>query len=396
MKRFVTKGINPLKFFITDSRSIGVLLLLCTAFSLLMSNTSGGGWYRSIWNADVPSILNLPHSPLKWINDFLMAFFFFFAGMEIKRELIAGELSSLREQYYHSGLLWVAWCPALIFLAFNTQSDLFTVGEFQLRPILHFHWDCFFVWKESTDWVKIFLMALAIIDDLGAIIVIALFYGGKVESMYLIIAAILYGLLWLCNYVRMKPGLIQLIISLLLWYAILNSGIEASITGVLVAFTMPVYSLVKLEKIIHGVVNFFILPFFALANTAVLIPGDISSALNSSIAFGITAGLVIGKPVGIFLFSRILVALKIAKLPGQTYWKQFVGMGTLAGIGFTMSIFTTTLAFNGEVYRDIAKIAILLSMILSVIVSWLYFLSISNTNISKSLAVGNDPEMALG
>ena len=195
----------------------------------------------------------------------------------------------------------------------------------------------------------------------------------------------------------MKPGLIQLIISLLLWYAILNSGIEASITGVLVAFAMPVYSLVKLEKIIHGVVNFFILPFFALANTAVLIPGDISSALTSPIAFGITAGLVIGKPVGIFLFSRILVALKIAKLPSHTYWKQFVGMGTLAGIGFTMSIFTTTLAFSGEVYRDIAKIAILLSMILSVIVSWLYFLSISNTNISKSIAVGtNDQEMALG
>ena len=166
----------------------------------------------------------------------------------------------------------------------------------------------------------------------------------------------------------------------------------------LVAFAMPVYSLVKLEKIIHGVVNFFIIPFFALANTAVLIPGDISSALTSPIAFGITAGLVIGKPVGIFLFSRILVALKIAKLPSQTYWKQCVGMGTLAGIGFTMSIFTTTLAFSGEVYRDIAKIAILLSMILSVIVSWLYFLSISNTNISKSIAVGTntDQEMALG
>ena len=399
MKRFVTKGINPLKFFITDSRSIGVLLLLCTAFSLLMSNTSDGGWYRSIWNADVPSILNLPHSPLKWINDFLMAFFFFFAGMEIKRELIAGELSSFKRAILPFGAaLGGMVVPALIFLAFNTQSGFVHGWGIPTATDIAFSLGIASLFgKRVPIGLKIFLMALAIIDDLGAIIVIALFYGGKVEGMYLIVAAILYGLLWLCNYVRMKPGLIQLIISLLLWYAILNSGIEASITGVLVAFTMPVYSLVKLEKIIHGVVNFFILPFFALANTAVLIPGDISSALNSSIAFGITAGLVIGKPVGIFLFSRILVALKIAKLPGHTYWKQFVGMGTLAGIGFTMSIFTTTLAFNGEVYRDIAKIAILLSMILSVIVSWLYFLSISNKNISKSIAVGtNDQEMALG
>jgi Na+:H+ antiporter, NhaA family len=129
-----------------------------------------------------------------------------------------------------------------------------------------------------------------------------------------------------------------------------------------------------------------------------LIPADIGSALNTSIAFGVMAGLVIGKPVGIFLFSKILVALKIAKLPAQTYWKQFVGMGTLAGIGFTMSIFTTTLAFKAEVYRDISKIAILLSMILSLIVSWLYFLSISNTNISRSMAIGTntDQEIALG
>jgi NhaA family Na+:H+ antiporter len=400
MKRFVTKAINPLKFFITDSRSIGVLLLSCTAFSLLMSNTSGGGWYRSIWNADISSTLNLPHSPLKWINDFLMAFFFLFAGMEIKRELVSGELSSFKRAVLPFGAaLGGMVVPALIFLAFNMQSGFVHGWGIPTATDIAFSLGIASLFgKRVPIGLKIFLMALAIIDDLGAIIVIALFYGGKVEGMYLIVSAILYGLLWLCNYVRMKPGLIQLILSLLLWYAIMNSGIEASITGVLVAFAMPVYSLVKLEKIIHGVVNFFILPFFALANTAVLIPGDISSALNSPIAFGITAGLVIGKPVGIFLFSRTLVALKIAKLPSQTYWKQFVGMGTLAGIGFTMSIFTTSLAFGGEVYRDIAKIAILLSMILSLVVSWLYFLSISNTNISKSVAVGTNtgPEMALG
>src|SRR5947207_6765110 len=148
--------------------------------------------------------------------------------------------------------------------------------------------------------------------------------------MFFAIAIILYGLLWLCNYIKIKPGIIQLVVSLLLWYSILNSGIEASITGVLVAFAMPVNSLPRLEKIIHGVVNFFILPVFALANTAILIPADISISLNNTIALGVMAGLVIGKPVGIFLFSIVLVALNIAKLPGQVHWRQFLGIGTLA------------------------------------------------------------------
>jgi NhaA family Na+:H+ antiporter len=399
MKRFVTKTINPLKFFITDSRSIGVLLLLCTAFSLLMSNTSSGGWYRVMWNADVGSIMNLPHSPLKWINDFLMAFFFLFAGMEIKRELVAGELSSFKKAVLPFGAaLGGMVVPALIFLAVNTASGFSHGWGIPTATDIAFSLGIASLFgKRVPIGLKIFLMALAIIDDLGAIIVIALFYGGNVETMYLVTAGVLYGLLWLCNATRMKPGVIQSIISLLLWYAILNSGIEASITGVLVAFAMPVYSLAKLEKIIHGAVNFFILPLFALANTAILMPGDVSVSLNNTVAMGVMAGLVLGKPIGIFLFSRMLVALKIAKLPGNVYWKQFLGMGTLAGIGFTMSIFTTTLAFQGELYRDIAKISILVSMVLSLIISWLYFLTIGPTNLRKSLVPGisTEPGMAL-
>jgi NhaA family Na+:H+ antiporter len=184
----------------------------------------------------------------------------------------------------------------------------------------------------------------------------------------------------------------------LLWYSILNSGIEASITGVLVAFAMPVNSLPRLEKIIHRGVNFFILPVFALANTAILIPADISISLNNTIALGVMAGLVIGKPVGIFLFSRVLVALNIAKLPGQVYWKQFLGMGTLAGIGFTMSIFTTMLAFSSELHRDVAKISILTSMLLTLAISWIYFLIIGPITESKAapLSMPNIPEIALG
>src|SRR5258706_4334059 len=316
MNKLVTKAINPLKFFITDSRSVGILLLLCTVFSLLISNTASGGWYRSIWNVDTHSILNLPHLPLKWINDFLMAFFFLFAGMEIKRELVNGELSSFKRAVLPFGAaLGGMVVPALIFLAINTHSGFAHGWVIPTATDIAFSLGIASLFgKKVPTSLKIFLMALAIIDDLGAIIVIALFYGGKVQGMYFAMGAVLYGLLWLCNYLRFKPGIIQVLLSLLLWYAILNSGIEASITCVLVPFAMPVNSLPKLEKIIHGTVNFLILPVFALANTAILIPGDISVSLNNTIALGVIAGLVIGKPVGIFLFSRALVGLGIAKL----------------------------------------------------------------------------------
>src|SRR5436190_5168049 len=319
MKRLVTKAINPLKFFISDSRAIGVLLLLCTGFSLLMSNTISGEWYRSLWNTNTFSLLNLPHSPLKWINDFLMALFFLFAGMEIKRELVCGELSGFKKAILPFGAaLGGMVVPALIFLSFNARSGFAHGWGIPTATDIAFSLGIASLFgKRVPTSLKIFLMALAIIDDLGAIIVIALFYGGKVQGLYLALGAILYGLLWLCNYVKLKPGIIQLILSLLLWYAILNSGIEASITGVLVAFAMPVNSLPKLEKVIHGAVNFLILPFFALANTAILVPADISVALNNSIGLGIIAGLVVGKPVGIFLFSRVLVSLKIAHLPSK-------------------------------------------------------------------------------
>jgi Na+:H+ antiporter, NhaA family len=188
--------------------------------------------------------------------------------------------------------------------------------------------------------------------------------------------------LWACNYFKIKYGIVQIILSLLLWYSLLNAGIEGSIAGVLVAFATPVMMLPKIEKRIYHVVNFCIIPLFALANTAILIPGDIIGSLGSSIAIGVMAGLVFGKPIGIFLFSRLLVALKIARLPQNVNWPQILCMGTLAGIGFTMSIFTTALAFEAETARDIAKIAILFSMVISVLVSWLNFI-ISERSIAK-------------
>ena len=385
MKIFIKKALNPLKIFISDSRFIGVLLVSCTIISLIISNSAHGDWYRSIFTADpdygLP--LHLPDTGLKWINDFLMAFFFLFAGMEIKRELSVGELSSFKKAILPFGAaLGGMIVPALIYSSFNINSDFshgwgiptatdiaFSIGIASLFG------------KRVPGNLKILLMALAIIDDLGAIVVIALFYGNEINWLFLLIAAFVYGLLWLCNYLKIKPGIIQIILAFSLWYLIYNAGIEGSITGVLVAFAMPVNSLPKLEIPLEKAVNFFILPLFAIANTAILIPHDIAGALNSTISIGIIAGLVIGKPVGIFIFSSMMISLKIAKLPTNTNLKQLLGMGSLAGIGFTMSIFTTSLAFDTEQYMDTAKIAILISLVLSMLFSWIYFLMLEKRTI---------------
>jgi Na+:H+ antiporter, NhaA family len=377
LTKFIRRAISPLREFIADSRFIGVMLLTCTIVSLILSNTDSGEWYRAIWNNEItyPASVHLPHSTLHWINDFLMAIFFLFAGMEIKRELTIGELSHFKKAIMPFGAaLGGMIVPALIYSSFNittsyahgwgipTATDIaFSIGIASLFG------------KRVPQSLKIFLMALAIIDDLGAIVVIALFYGNQIKWMFLLAGAGVYGLIWLVNYLKVKQGIVQIVLSLALWYLVLNSGVEASITGVLVAFTIPVNTLPKFEHAISKFVNFFILPVFALANTAIIIPTDFAGAINSPVSIGIIAGLVIGKPIGIFSFSRIMISLKIAKLPTNTNLRQLLGIGSLAGIGFTMSIFTTSLAFHDELFRDVAKISILVSLVLSMALSWMYF-----------------------
>jgi NhaA family Na+:H+ antiporter len=403
LTKFIRNAINPIKLFVSDSRFTGVLLLCCTAISLILSNSSGGEWYRGIWNNDLYYNLpiQLPHSGLKWINDFLMAIFFLFAGMEIKRELLVGELSSFKRAVMPFGAaLGGMIVPALIYSSFNittgfahgwgipTATDIaFSIGIASLFG------------KRVPQSLKIFLMALAIIDDLGAIVVIALFYGNQVKWMFLLAGALIYGAIWIVNYFKVKQGIVQLILSLTLWYMIFNSGIEASISGVMIAFTIPVNSLPKFEIAISRFVNFIILPLFALANTAILLPPDIVNSLQSTVGMGIMFGLVIGKPVGIFIFSRAMIAFKIAKLPTNTNLKQLLGVGSLAGIGFTMSIFTTTLAFREELFRDIAKISILSSLVLSMVLSFIYFKLIDKKvvrPVHKKPHLAPAPSLALG
>ena len=404
VKRLIKKAINPLRFFISDSRFIGILLIACTLVSLIWSNSADGSWYRGIWNTDLHHGLpiKLPHSGMKWINDFLMAFFFLFAGMEIKRELVNGELSSFKRAVLpFAAAIGGMLVPALIYTAFNINTEFAHGWGIPSATDIAFSLGIASLFgKRVPASLKIFLMALAIIDDLGAIIIIAFFYGGKVEWTYLLTAGVIYGLFWLCNYRKIRPGILQVVLSFLLWYMIFNSGIEASISGVLIAFGIPINSIPKFEKAIHKFVNFIILPLFALANTAIMIPPDIVNSLQDSVSIGIMAGLVIGKPVGIFIFSRTMISLKIAKLPTNTNLRQLLGVGSLAGIGFTMSIFTTALAFHDEVYKDIAKISILGSLVLSLLLSWIYFLIIDKKIIKpvvqKKARTLYTPKLAIG
>ncbi|MGY3054847.1 NhaA family Na+:H+ antiporter [Pedobacter sp. UYEF25] len=386
------KLLNPLKLLINDTRFTGLMLIACTILSLFLANsTSFQSVYKIIWSSSwnpEHSIVSLPENFKSVINNFLMAFFFLMAGMEIRREVISGELSTFKKASLPFGAaLGGMIVPALIFLALNvhtgyargwgipTATDIaFSLGIASLLG------------KRVPIALKVLLMALAIIDDLGAILVIALFYGGHLNLIFLSVAGLLFGSLLMLNYSKVKFGAIHIVLSLLLWFAIFNSGVEASIAGVLVAFALPINILPQIERAIHGYVNFLILPLFALANTAILMPQEFGKALESPLAMGVVAGLVIGKPLGIFLFSRLMVALKVASLPKNTSWKQILGMGVLAGIGFTMSIFTGMLAFKNEQFQSVAKVAIIVSVAASLVISVVYFFAMG---IRKTAIKGN-------
>jgi NhaA family Na+:H+ antiporter len=386
---FQHRIISPLRAFMNDNRAVGCILIICTLASLFISNSGNGGWYINLWKFDLNQnhFLNLPESPLHWINDFLMGFFFLTAGMEIKRELVNGELSTFKKAALPFGAAFGGMLvPALIFVCFNLKTSFLHGWGIPTATDIAFSLGvASLLGKRIPLSLKIFLMALAIIDDLGAIVVIALFYGGQIHWTYLAIAAVIYILLFACNYFKLKFGAVQIILGICLWFAVLNSGIEAGITGVLFALAIPVKQIPAIQKALHFNVNFVILPLFALANTAILFPGNVIESLQTTIGMGIIVGLVVGKPLGIFLMSKLLVFLNIASLPKNIKWQQILGMGTLAGIGFTMSIFTTMLAFNEPRFHDIAKISILVSVVLSVFASIIYFRTITPKVIKTSI-----------
>ncbi len=362
--------ISPIQEFIKDSRAVGITLLVCTIVSLLLANSQWKEAYVHFMEREVHILpfLHLPHSILHWINDGLMTLFFFLVGMEIKRELLIGELSSIKKASLPiAAALGGMVVPAGIYVLLNSSTPYHSGWGIPMATDIAFSLGvASLLGSRVPVTLKIFLMALAIIDDLGAILVIAVFYGGEISWYYLLGAAVLLGILHLLNRLRGNKWWVTLLIGLLVWYCVFNSGIHATIAGVLIAFLVPLERLSNYEHTLHDPVNFIILPLFALANTAIEIPGNFGEAINTSLSWGVLAGLVIGKPLGITLASWITVATGLGERPSGTNWMQLLGMGALAGIGFTMSIFITMLAFTDPTTQNIAKLAILIGAVVSV------------------------------
>jgi NhaA family Na+:H+ antiporter len=364
--------------FFDSEKSSGILLIVCTAISLLITNSGAGEGYLGLWHTYVGP-LSLEH----WINDALMAVFFLFIGLELERELYVGELSDFRNALLPivAALGGIA-VPALIHFAFNARTPTQAgVGIPMATDIAFALGILALLGSRVPASLKVFLTALAVMDDLGAITVIAVFYTAELSMVYLLGALAVFGLLAALNRLRVMTLLPYLLGGALMWFLMLKSGVHATIAGVLLAFAIPFTGKEedaespshRLEHFLHKPVAFLILPVFALANTAIVVGAGALQGLTASNSLGIIFGLLIGKPVGITLLSFIAVAAGVCRLPFDLSWRHVFGAGLLGGIGFTMSIFITNLAFaGGAEVINASKMAILLASLMAGIAGFLW------------------------
>ncbi len=385
----ITKGFTS--FFKLEAAS-GIVLLFAAVIALVISNSELSTIYFSTLERYLFIGINnfgLKLSVLHWINDALMAIFFFFVTLEIKREFLQGELSNIKQALLPiiaavGGMV----VPALIYVFINlgdgqtlkgwaipSATDIaFSLGVLSLLG------------SRVPLSLKVFLTALAIIDDLGAIVIIALFYSGDLSIKYLSLMLLAFIALLVINKFNVKKFLPYLIIGIFLWDFTHNSGIHATIAGVLLAMTIPHRKkdkdfslLIKVEHAISPYVAFGIMPIFAFANAGVSLEGLSFSSLLDKVPLGIVLGLFVGKQLGVFVFSYVSIKLKVAQMPSNTSWYNFYGVGVLTGIGFTMSLFVGNLAFAENLqYMDGVKIGVLTGSLLSTLFG--YFLILLTPN----------------
>ncbi len=364
------------KKFLHSSQSSGFLLIFCVLVSLMIANSSAGPAFQQLLDTQLGTdFMHLRYPVGIWINDGLMAIFFLLVGLEIKREIIEGELSSLKSASLPiiaaiGGML----VPAVIYLAFNNHTEYEHGWAIPMATDIAFSLAIIsMLGKRAPLSLKIFLAALAIVDDLGAILVIAIFYTDQLQWVYLAVSGAIVALLVVFNKIGVTRKYMYVLPGIVLWYCMHHSGIHATIAGVLLAFTIPTNESAEvpspleiMEQKLHLPVNFLIMPVFALANTNIMFKEGMVDGLFSSLGYGVILGLVLGKIIGINLFSWIFIKLKISTLPQDTSWSQMMGAGLLAGIGFTMSIFISILSFKGRVdIQDEAKFAILVASAIS-------------------------------
>ncbi|MCE2573617.1 Na+/H+ antiporter NhaA [Motilimonas eburnea] len=374
-----------LKQFLKQESAPGIILIIAALAALLIANSPLAGLYQSFLDMPVQlriAALDIDKPLLLWINDGLMAVFFLLIGLEVKRELIEGDLSTKEKAMLPAaaavgGML----IPALVFLAFNFNNDVTISGwaipaatdiAFALGVLALFG-------KRVPVSLKVFLLALAIIDDLGVIVIIALFYSADLSLTSLLVAALSCAVLFTMN-VRGEQRLsLYMLVGLVLWVAVLKSGVHATLAGVVLGFAIPLRNRngmamsSKLEHSLHPWCSFMVLPLFAFANAGVPLAGIEFSAILAPLPMGIMLGLLLGKPLGIFSASYIAVKMGWARLPNGITFAQVFAVSVLCGIGFTMSIFITSLAFTGDaaVLADISRLAILIGSTLAAIIGYI-------------------------
>lgn len=371
------------KEFIDSEQKGGLLLAFCVVISLIVANTPiisqlFFDFLHLKWAVSVGNF-KLEHTTEHWINDGLMGLFFLLVGIEIKREILKGELSSLKQSMLPiAAAMGGMIVPSLIYAFFNHGSIFERGWAIPMATDIAFALAILsMLGKRVPISLKIFLTALAIVDDLGSVVIIAIFYSSHLSLFYLGMAAIVFALLILLNRIQSTLLWMYIILGGFLWFFILKSGVHATIAGVLVAFAAPLnarkgkYSPAeRLEHYLHAPVTFFILPLFALANTAVVLTFNVDISSFAPLSLGIALGLLIGKPLGIFIFSRFAVSMGWASLPVGITWGQILAVGILGGIGFTMSIFITLLSLSSPEAQSIAKISILVSSVVAAMLGY--------------------------
>ncbi len=364
------------KDFFESEKLGGLVLLVCTIVSLVLANSIFGESYHHFW------LIEFSGKSLEyWINDGLMTIFFLLIGLELEREIYQGELSNIKDAllpiFAAIGGMVV---PAVIFLAFNFGTPTQSGSGIPMATDIAFAIGILSLLGNRVPLsLKIFLTALAVIDDLGAILIIAIFYTKTIVWENLTIALGIFMLLYvLGKYFKVKNLLPYLIGGVIMWYFMLHSGVHATITGVLLAFAIPFgnggnkSTSYILQHVLHKPVAFIILPIFALANTAILINGNIAEVVTENYSLGVALGLVVGKPLGIFILTFLVVKLGWCQLPNDMNWKSVLGVGFLGGIGFTMSIFITLLAFDNTIIINNTKLIIVLSSLLAGVIGFLF------------------------
>jgi NhaA family Na+:H+ antiporter len=394
----MSKLINLTVFreFLKSSFAGGIILFSCVILALIVANTSLYNDVMGFLNREVGfenGNVHLKYSWLLWLNDGLMAIFFLLVGLEIKREIVEGELSSPSKAILPIlAAVGGALLPAVIYFVLNQGSDTANGWGIPMATDIAFALAVItLLGNKVPASLKIFLAALAIVDDLLAILVIAIFYSNGIHATYLFIALGIFLFLILLNKLGVKAIWAYIIPGLFIWYFVHHSGIHATIAGVLVAMTLPTTvgaeesPLEKLEHLLTKPVNFIIIPLFAFANTLIPIHGEMIGGLTSKLGIGIILGLIAGKSIGIFLICFVAKKLKIAQLPEGAGWKQIFGVGLLGGIGFTMSIFISILSFDDVILIEEAKFAVLIASLCAGLLGYIVLSLVASSK--KSAAI---------